>query len=312
MLVSPLALAAPTAAQRETARRLMDEGKERTKSNDLQRALEAYTKAHEIMHVPTTGLAVARAHLALGHLVEARDVALEVIRLPRESNEPAVFDDARRRAKDLDASLRQRIPTVKILVKGGPATRVAVDDGEVAQLLLGEPVALNPGRHLVTAKNADGVEQKAEVDLAEREAKDVELTLPAPKPVTVVAPAEPASRPRDDRPSEGGGGVRDVLVYGGFGLAAIGLVAGTVTGVIVLSKAGNVKPQCENGVCDPNAQSDLDSAKSLATVSTVAFIAAGVGAAVGGIALALPKSRGSSTALQWNLGPGGAAVRGTF
>ncbi|MDB4938305.1 MAG: hypothetical protein JWP87_5277 [Labilithrix sp.] len=315
------ALAAPSAAQRETARRLMDEGKERARVGDHDRALEAYRKAHDLMKVPTTGIALAKAHLALGHLVEARDVALEVVRMPRENGEPPIFDKSRKQAKELEASVKPRIPTVRIIVKGGPATRVMVDDGEVAALLLGEPVAVNPGKHTISAKNADGSEKRADVELGERDGKEVELTLPVPNPAVVVAPAP-------DRPRGGGSGDRDrgadrttganVLVFGGFGLALAGLAVGGVTGALTLAKSGTVKTQCENGICDPAAKADLDSASSLATISTIGFAVAGVGAVCGVVGLVLPKTK-SETALQsggvraavW-LGPGSMGVRGSF
>ena len=51
------AMAAPNAAERETARRLMDEGRERSRVGDKERAVEAFQKAHNIMKVPTTGIA---------------------------------------------------------------------------------------------------------------------------------------------------------------------------------------------------------------------------------------------------------------
>ena len=300
-LASP-AGAAPTAAQRETARRFMDEGKERMRAGEKDRALESYQKAHDLMHVPTTGMALARAHLALGHLVEARDIALEVVRMPRESGEPKVFDTARRDAKELEASTKPRIPTARIVVRGGPATKVTVDDVEIAKLLVGEPMALNPGHHVFGAKNADGAEKRVEMDLAERDAKEVELVLPTATPhvVSVAPPSDKrpspqvltAAEPRRERTT-----TANVLVYGGFGLATAGLVVGGITGAMTLSKASDVKAQCENGICDPSARSALSSSQSLATVSTVGFIAAGVGLTAGIIGLALPKTS-TETALQ--------------
>jgi hypothetical protein len=314
------ALAAPTAAQRETARRLMDEGKERAKAGEKDRALEAYRKAHDLMKVPSTGIALAKAHLALGHLVEARDVALEVVRMPRDAAEPHVFEKARKEAKELDVSLKPRIPTVRILVKGGPATRVTVDDGEVAPLLLGEPVAMNPGAHAVSAKNADGTEKRADVTLAERDAKEVELVLPVPNPAVVTATLPPKPEPRPAPVASGGERTTaaNALVFGGFGLAAAGLAVGGIAGALTLSKAGGVKTQCENDICDPAAKGELDSAGTLATVSTIGFAAGGVGLVLGVVGLLLPKTKVES-ALQSNerrtaawIGPGGVGVRGSF
>lgn len=323
------AMAAPSAAQRETARRLMDEGKERMRVGDKERAVEAYQKAHDLMKVPTTGMALAKAHLSLGHIVEARDVALEVARMPRDNGEPAVFERARKQAKELEASLKPRIPTVRIVVKGGPATKVTVDNAEVAPLLLGEPVALNPGKHVVVAKNAEGTEERADVDLAERDGKEVELTLPVPNPALVMAgPATDRGRSRSSSPSsfserrdEHTGertSTANALVYGGFGVAVVGLAVGGVTGALTLSKAGTVKTQCENGICDPSAKSDLDSASSTATISTIGFAVAGAGLVCGVVGLLLPRTKAESAlqsletrAAVW-VGPGGMGVRGSF
>ena len=300
----------------------MDEGKERMRAGEKDRAREAYQKAHDIMKVPTTGMALARAHLALGHLVEARDVALEVGRMPRETDEPKIFEKSRREARDMDTAIKPRIPSVRIVVKGGPATRVAVDDAEVASLLLGEPVALNPGKHAVVAKNADGVERRADVELAERDVKEVELVLPAANPTVVVAPVPQQPKESGNKPVERTGGERttpaNVLLFGGVGLAAVGLAVGGITGALTLQKAGTVKTQCENNICDPAAKADLDSAHTLSTISTIGFAVAGGGAVCAVVGLLLPRTK-AETALQFNerrtavwIGPGSAGVRGSF
>jgi len=313
------ATAAPTAAQRETARRLMDEGKERTRTGDKERALEAYQKAHDLMKVPSTGMTLVKAHLALGHLVEARDVALEVVRMPRERNEPGVFEKARKEAKELEATLKPRIPTVRIVVKGGPATHVSVDEVDVAPLLLGEPVAMNPGKHTILAKNADNAEQRGLVELAERDAKEIQLTLPVPHPVLVATVPPPARVVVSETPRGGErSAAANVLVFGGFGLAVAGLAVGGVTGALTLSEAGSVKAQCANGICDPAAKNDLDSANSLAMVSTIGFAVAAAGAVCGVVGLLLPKTK-TESALQstsqrsavW-VGPGSVGMRGSF
>jgi hypothetical protein len=317
--MTSLAHAAPTAAQRETARRLMDEGKERMRAGEKERAVEAYQKAHDLMHVPTTGMALARAQLSVGHLVEARDVALEVVRMVRENGEPKVFEKSRRDARELEASVKPRIPTVRIVIKGGPATRVTVDGTEVAPLLLGEPVAMNPGNHVIIAKNADGTEKRADVQLEERDAKEVALALPVPVPAVIEAtstkpkPAPPPPPREDERTMPA-----NILIFGGFGVAVAGLAVGGVTGALALSKAGEVKGQCENNICDPAAKGALDSASSLATISTIGFAVAGAGAVCGVVGLLLPRTK-TESALQstegraavW-VGPGSIGVRGSF
>ncbi|MBL8611381.1 MAG: hypothetical protein JNL38_28820 [Myxococcales bacterium] len=304
----------PSAAERESARRLMDEGRDKTRSKDLEGALVAYGKAHGIMHVPTTGIALARTHLALGHLVEARDVALEVARFPKEKGEPAVFESARAEARDIEAATKDRIPTLRIKTKGGTAARVAIDGVAVSTALLDAPVAVNPGKRVVTVANREGAERKAEVDLAERDKKSVELEVPedakpsGPGPSSSPGPSASASPPP---PSSGGGPGRAIFI-GGAVITVVGAAAGTVTGLMTLSKADAVKPLCENGKCDPQAKSDLDGGKTLGLVSTVSFAVAGAGLVVAVVGLVWPSPKQTGFVVRPLVGPGAVGVGGAF
>lgn len=297
----------------------MDEGKSRVKSGELGRALEAFQKAHDLMHVPTTGIAVARTHYQLGHLVEAREVAQEVLRHPKEPGEPAVFDGARKQAKELDTQLKGRIPMVRIHIRGEPAKRITVDDVEIPVAAIDEPVPMNPGSRIIAAYTADGMEAKTQLALSERDSKEIELELlPGKGKTDPNASRTPAKKVIGPSLEEGAGGERtaaaNVLVYGGFSIAVAGLVAGGVTGGLAFSKAGDVKEQCENDVCAPAAESDLNSTKSLATISNISFVVAGAGAILGIVGLALPKTRGAQAAATPHVfvGLGGAGVRGSF
>jgi hypothetical protein len=299
----------------------MDEGKARVKSGELGRALDAYAKAHDIMHVPTTGMALARTHYQMGHLVEARDLALEVQRMPKDEKEPAAFETARKQARELEAQVRGRIPTVKVHIRGEPVKRLTIDDIEVPLVVLNDPIPMNPGSRIIAAYTAEGFEAKTQLALSEKDAKEIELELLPGKGKSDATASPATATPRKvTGPSLEGeaGGERtstaNVLIYGGFGLAVVGVIAGGVTGVLAFSKAGTVKDQCENNVCDPAAESDLDSTKSLAMISNISFAAAGVGVVLGIVGLALPKGHASTTAASTGVfvGLGGAGVRGSF
>jgi hypothetical protein len=69
--------------------------------------------------------------------------------------------------------------------------------------------------------------------------------------------------------------------YVALGIGGAGLLVGTVTGILAISKSGD----CPNKVCP--TQSDLDSAKGMATISTVGFSIGVVGVAVGTVLLVL-------------------------
>lgn len=99
--------AAPSAAERDTARSLMDEGDRMLTSGKLREAMERYRAAHAIMHVPTTGVELARVQARLGLLVEARATAMEVVNLQRaEADEPTVYQRKQLREHGLRARRR--------------------------------------------------------------------------------------------------------------------------------------------------------------------------------------------------------------
>lgn len=290
VLCAPLAAAAgPSAADRETARALMDEGRTAQQKGDLKAALAAYKGADAIMQVPTTGLAVARAHAALGHLVEARDAALAVTRIPVAPKEPAIIAQGRKAAEDLAAELSPRIPTLKIEVKApaGVVPDVTVDDSAVPFDALIAPRRLNPGHHVVVAK-VGSVERRAEVDLAERDAKTVALELPAD--VKPVAKAPDPKGTTTEPPPE----VKrktSPLVYVGIGVGGAGLLVGGVAGLLSMTSVSSAKDECRDSLCPPAAHSDLDSAQTWAVVSNIGFVVAGVGAATAVVGLVVGGKR---------------------
>src|SRR5579864_2462419 len=108
MTLAGTAAAEPSAADKETARALMQGARDKRDAHDLKGALDAFQKADAIMHVPTTGYEVAATEAALGLIVEARDKALEILRIPKTTREPPPFLQARQKAQGLADSLAPR------------------------------------------------------------------------------------------------------------------------------------------------------------------------------------------------------------
>jgi hypothetical protein len=309
----------PSAADRETARALMDDGRARTQKGDLKGALLAYSGADAIMHVPTTGLAVARTQAALGLLVEARDTALNVTRIPVTPKEPPVIGEGRKQADDLANELAPRIPTLTIVVKvpAGFDPEVTVDDLAVPYAALVAPRRVNPGHHVIVAK-AGTVERRAEIDLVEKDAKSVALEFPPdmkppPKPV-VVLPDGSKGNAQPQQPAKRG---THPLVYVGITVGSIGLVTGLGAGFFSYSKIKSADEQCTDKQCPPPAHGDLDTATTAAVVSNIGFIVAGAGAATtvlgillsGGKAESKPSTGASARPY---VGPGHVGLTGAF
>ncbi|HVH42015.1 MAG TPA: hypothetical protein VM925_06715 [Labilithrix sp.] len=274
LFASAHAHAEPSLADRETARSLMDDGDKKREAGDLKGALESYRQADVLMSVPTTGIEVARTQVSLHQFLQARETLGRVIRLPVKPNEPAPFTAARRAAETLNAELAPRIPAVQVVITNldpGVTPQVLVDDEQIPPAAVSAPRKVNPGPHVITVK-AGTAELKQDVEVAERDNKTVTFDfkdqIPPPPP-----------------PQGGRSTSSKVLLFGGFGVALVGIGVGTVTGLMSLAKVSDLKPQCKNDICPSKLQGERDSAETLGNVSTIAFVAGGVGLAAGVVGL---------------------------
>jgi hypothetical protein len=325
------AAAGPSDLQRETARNLMDVGDKHFAEGRYAEALESYQGADSIMNVPSTKFAVGKSLEKVGKLIEARNKLLEVTRMPARDNEPAAFVAARSQSAAIAAEIAQRIPTIKIEPQGladGAKFGASVDGQAIPPSIAGLPIRVNPGEHQVQL-SGDGITSKiASISVKEREARILRIDImdaddpAAPPPVVAPAdgdaPAEavsPDEAPADGAEDEG----LSPLVWVGFGVGGAGLIVGTVTGILTLSKASDVGDMCndDKSRCTPEAEAEADSATTTAHISTIGFALAGAGIAVGVVGLLLSGSSdgaddAATATLQPLVGPGYVGVKGSF
>lgn len=319
-LLAPAAEAQPTAADRETARALMEEGRARTAADDPAGALRAFEAAHAIMGAPTTGLEVARTQAALGRLVEARDTALQVTRMPASPGEPAPFTRARAAAGQLVEQLRGRIPSLRVELRGareGTPVSVAVDGAAVPRTALAAPRKVNPGEHQIVVRARGYRDERRTVRVAEGEVLPVAITL--------VAREEPAA---GARPAEPRGERTPAWVWGtgGAGVAALAIGAGFAVDFASAQRA--IDEDCPpdaygDRVCRPGRYSpgeadalaarrdrDLGLALGLGGAGAVAL-----GVAIFGLTAAPPgrTTKDAGSARPWvSVGTSGVTVGGRF
>lgn len=332
------ALAEPTAADKDAARALMSQGDKAFAAKDYQGALKAYVAAHGIINVPTTGIEVAKAQEAVGLLVEARDTLLQVSRYPQKADEPQAFQKARDQAKDLAPKIAARISSATIVVSGltGDAVpNVTIDSVVVPPGALLVPRKVNPGKHTAVARASGYTEATKEFSVKESESTEVRLELSpsgaavAPQPIPAggtegvgAAGAKPSgkgSAAGAPAASSATGKKTSPLVYAGFGVGGVGVVAGSITGLLAFSKASSAKSVCNGNLCPPEAQNDIDSSKTMGTVSTISFAVGLVGIGVGVYGLmtqqkATEQTASAPTAFRWSptLGVGTVGVQGQF
>jgi hypothetical protein len=292
------------------ARALMDEGDAKVEAKDLKGALRAYRAAHTIMNVPTTGIEVARVEAKLGHLVEARKVALEITKIPTKPGEPKPFAEARAEAEKLASELEGKIPVLTVVVEGVPESapvEVKLDGVLLPSDQARAPHPVDPGKHEVSAGASGLPPISKEVELAEGQRLKVTLAL-GDAATSTTGPEKPGKK-------------LSPLVYVGFGVGGAGIIAGAITGILSLSRAGTVEGICPDGVCPTQekldqAKPDNDAALTLANVSNVAFAlgVVGVGVGVAGIFLSGGEAKKSEqqTSLRVLVGPTGIGLSGSF
>lgn len=326
--------AEPTAAERETARALLKEGDWLFASNKYPDALERYRAAHAIMGLPTTGMSVVRCLVATGHLVEARDLAIQIARSAPGKQEKPAFAAARTEASSTATSLEPRIPDLTITLAGVPphaSAVVTIDGSAIPAAAIGHPWKLDPGKHVVEASLAGRAPIRVERVLSEGEHASVDLPFAAeaqtpPRPAASASPpvgsASPSRAPASAGRVAPEAGRTDslrgpessskVLPYALMGVGGASLAAGMALGWKALDRKSFRDDHCDASGCD---QSGLDADREGRQWATWATIASGAGAAALGVGLYLviarsggsppatatvsPLGRGASLTLRW-------------
>ncbi|MBW2455604.1 MAG: hypothetical protein JRI68_13885 [Deltaproteobacteria bacterium] len=298
----------PSAADRATARAMMDEGRTQERAGDDTGALKAYLAADKLMGVPSTGLSVGKTQARLGKLVEAVDVLLRVARHPHKPGEPKPYTSARQEAAALAAQLGPRIPSLQIELAGvapGTTVTVAIDGVMLPQEVIPFPRKVNPGMRVVVGSAPGYREARQTVNVTEGEQQTLRLEL------------EPA--PAGEGADEAAAGGISPLVWIGFGVGAAGILVGGITGGMAAGKSSELDQDCPNKVCPPDRESDIDTMKTLAHSSTVGFVVGGLGVGLGVMALLVLSGEGEdetdeepSASVELAAGPGSLSLTGRF
>lgn len=277
-------------------------------------AAKLYSKA------PTLSLGLARAAAKNGHVVLAQEQYNKIIReWGNVASPPPAFKDALEAAQREVGDVSKRVGSVTINVEGGaPSPTVTVDGVTVPNAALGLKRPVDPGKHSVHAEAPGFKPADAPFEVAEGGTAIATLKLEKAPDAPPVAGGIGTPPPGGDQPPSKGGGSNKTLAIVALGVGGAGLVFGTITGLIAVGKHGDLKDACPGGNCPADKQSDVDSYKTMGTLSTVGFIVGGVGIAAGAVLwFTSPKEAARDGGSKWAtvrpyVGPGAAGVNGTF
>jgi len=280
------------------ARSLGIQGVQLADAGKCPEAIEKLERAEALHHAPTILGRLGECQVKVGSVVEGTENLNMVVREQLPANAPQVFRDAQTRAQKVLTAATPKIAHLVIRITPGDVkANVAVAGRPVPAALIGAERPTDPGTHQVTATAEGYRPASATVTLAEGGHQDITLLLE--KDPTVVAALPPPSTGATSAPTTGtatadvnapepSGKRSNTPAYVALGVGGAGLLVGGITGALAFSKASD----CPNKVCA--TQSDLDSAKSMATVSTISFGVGIAGVAVGAILLLVGNSGNSS------------------
>ena len=315
--------AEPSSSDRATARTLAQEGYVALSNKDYSTAADRFERALALVHAPTLLRDLARAQVGLGRLVDAHETYSQIIREGVASDAPPPWVKALADAKAEIAPITPRLPWVTITVTGPAHPKVTIDGAPIAEASLGVKRAADPGRHEIRALATGYYTAKKTISLNEGELVNVAFELEE---------APPDAAPKDEEVS---GKVsvatvvdppwRKPVTISALALGGAGIVLGSVTGILAMTKHNQLTTVCPNGGCGPANKSGLENYHTLGTVATIGFVAGGVAAGAGVVLLLVrpqmlveqPNSdqpAPTRTSFRWSpfVGLGSAGVEGTF
>lgn len=238
--------------------------------------------------------------------------------------------DWEKRAEKRAAALEPKLAKLTIKVPF-PVDKLEVvkDGGAMSSASWDVPLPVDVGTHPIEAR-APGYKTYKTIARIAKDGETIEVAIPKldeepkpepPKPEIVATTPPPRAEPPPAAPPpatiETHGSSWRTLGWIVTGVGAVGIGAGSVTGLMALGKNNDSKAECpDDGACASRSAVDAnDAAKSLGMISTIAFAAGGV-FLVGGVVLVVtaPKERTTGARIVPHAGPGGGGLllSGTF
>lgn len=277
LIVAGALWSAPAFAQGDpaAAEALFRQGREAADAGDHATACARFEESNRLDPAIGTVFNIADCKEKLGLIATAWTLFQEVAqKVP--SN-----DDRHRIAKERADTLEPRLPKLTVVARGTlPEGAKLKRDGVVlGSASLGLAIPVDPGGHTVTVTAPKREPKEFEIELAEKEAKTLEVS---------AGPVQ--SDTQGEGESQGGGGTGDVTADSGsgnglaftmLGVGGVGVAVGLITGFMTLGKKSEADDNCDNKRCTQKGIDAVDSGKTLGTISVVGFAVGLVGLGLG-------------------------------
>lgn len=301
----PAIARAQSAADQTLAQSLFDQGLKLANAGNFKEACPKFAESQRLDPGGGTLINLARCRESEGKLASAWAAYNEALSFSIKDGRKEREEVARAKI----AALQPRLATLRIVVAsdalGTPGFEITLDGGTVRQAAWGNPIPTDQGPHALTA-TAAGKVKWTHIEQVEKDGDAVSVTIPRLEDAPVVAPSTPVGA---EAPPPANNNTA-AWVVGSAGVAS--LLAGTITGILVLGKRSQSDSECTNG-CTQRGVDLMNEAQSLAWVSDVT-LGVGLGAVVVSAVLfftSKPSAPATARILPF-LGPGSAGLVGRF
>ena len=290
-LAAPRLAHADDAAVAEAKARF-SEGVQLADAGKHEEARLKFQQAAAVLKAAAVLYNLARAEQLTGHEFEAIEHYRQFLRFSQ--NDPTIKDEQRQMARSYVAELSPRVGQVDI--EAPPSARVSID-GKPLEEPPKEPVAVQPGRHVIEAA-FEGKLRSVTVECEKGKVVKAKIEFEA-------GGTEP---PREDR--SGGWSTAKTVTVAALGASALAGI-GVGVGFALSSQSAKTDENAARvaGVCVDQSSDSCnrlktarDSVDSKATISTVGYIAGGV-LLLGAVIAAVVWPRTAETALSVGVAP---------
>jgi hypothetical protein len=290
-----------SAAETATARSLAVEGLKLAQANNCADAVPKLERAEKLYHSTVVASRLGECYVNVGRLVEGTEILRKVLREPQPADATPALTKALDRAQHALDGAKPRIAGLTVKVAPVPDMRVKIDGNAVPSALVDTEVPTDPGEHSIEVTAPGFLRSATRVGVGEGEKKSVTLTLSrdpnaaapsapvvaavasgnaAPPSAAAAEPAPAATVAPDAAPARA---PNRTAAYVAYGVGAAGVVAGGVFGILTLKRYKDIHSHCPNEVCSADQKNELDSAKQLGNMSTIAFGVGGASLVLGSV-----------------------------
>mgnify|MGYP003482091367 CR=1 FL=1 len=320
LLICPVARADGD-AELIRARKLYAQGLTQEAAGDWAGALATFEDVARIRATPQVRFHLARCKEHLGRFNEALG-GYRIAEYEAEqaaSKEPTLLDEVRKAR----VALEGRIPKLTIARgKGAEAIRIELDGVALGDTQIGQPIALDPGPHVVTGIVERGKTFKKTLNVAEGDAVRVELDVPdelVEQPVAPPLATNPVEPPRGpaEPPGPPARQARSAApwIIGGIGVAS--LAASAVFYSLRAKAEDELDQGCLGRTCPDTLKGTQQNGETYAALTGVTLGIGVVGVGAGVLMLLgqkspAPSSTPPAAALQLGRGAAEVSFRGRF